>query len=123
MGETDQVIEGRLRLTIDMTSTQAAALLEKLENRDELRRLLGPNLEALHEYGIYVEEDRLALEGTDEAPHEPPHEPPSKELVEEVTRAIRAVIKRPTRNPPMFAICSRIGIVAYTAAAAPPPSD
>jgi hypothetical protein len=114
---TGEVVSGHTKMDFNMTSVQAKELLEKLRDRDEIRRLLGSNLDPLREYGIDVDEDSLFLEGTEQAPHQPPHEPPSKELVDKVRDAIQHEITNAEQNPPMFAICSRIAIVAYISAA------
>jgi hypothetical protein len=117
---TGEVVEGHSKMDFHMTSVQARELLEKLRDRDELRRFLGDDLGRLEPYGIQVEEDNLFLEGTEQAPHHPPHEVPSKELVDKIRDAIQHEITTAEQNPPMFAICSRIAIIAYISAASPP---
>jgi hypothetical protein len=116
--------EIRETVTVDfnITSSKAAELLKNLKKKDKLDKLLGPKLEGLADYGIDIKNDKLVLEGTDQAPHDPAYEAPSEELVRQVTEAIQAVITNTSQNPPMFAICSRIAVVAYTAAASPPGS-
>jgi hypothetical protein len=114
------VIESKATLEITMTSEQAEDLLEKLKDPHHLKELLGPELKGLGHYGVHINNERLLLEGSDEPPHDPPFQAPSEDLVKEVSDAIQRVITKFPENPPMFAICSRIAVVAYTAAATPP---
>jgi hypothetical protein len=113
-------IRDTVTLEIDMTSSQAKDLLKKLKKKEDLDKLLGPEPKGLSDYGVEIKGEKLVLDGTDQAPHEPAYEAPSEELVKEVAAAIQAVITKTSQNPPMFAICSRIAVVAYTAAATPP---
>jgi hypothetical protein len=119
MGENEVTIQGKTTIDFDMTSDQAARLLAELKDPEKLKRLLGPKLDGLGEYGITITDEKLVFAGTDEPPHDPAYEAPSEELVEEVRKAIQAVIRKTSRNPPMFAICSRIAAVAYSSAATP----
>ena len=106
---------GRLRITFDMTSAQAAKFLGALAYDDEFRsRLLDPERQggALSEFGIAVEEESLSQGGAEYTEFTLP----TKKQIQKVLREITY----PDPDPPQFGMCKIWAMAGYAAAAVDP---
>jgi hypothetical protein len=109
---SSEPITGSIGLTIEMTSTQAADLVRKVKEDVEFRaRFERKPGAALRELGI----DGHLFEEIDPQRHD--FQLPEHEDLLKIIDAIQTARPDPQINPPAFAACSRIALIAYASAA------
>jgi hypothetical protein len=110
---SSEPITGSIGVTIEMTSTQAAEFVRMVKENPDYRKKFEDEPEAaLRELGI----DGHVFERIDPKRHE--FQLPEDEDLFKIIDAIQTARPDPLINPPAFAACSRIALIAYASAAA-----